>query len=132
MDLENSKNSLTEMIKELEDKIDIEFKEGIRKINLQFDELFKIMFGGGNASLEVIREKIRRKGSGALSEAVQDLGILDTVNEGLEPPDPFLEGEEGIDISVELPHKKTKGLVMLSGGERALTSIALLFAMSTG
>ena len=40
------------------------------------------------------------------------------------------DGEEGIDIFISLPNKKTKGLVMLSGGERALTSIALLFAMS--
>jgi chromosome segregation protein len=29
-----------------------------------------------------------------------------------------------------LPRKKVKGLMMLSGGERALTSIALLFAVS--
>jgi len=38
--------------------------------------------------------------------------------------------EEGIDINVSLPRKRTKGLEMLSGGERALTSIALLFAVS--
>ena len=40
------------------------------------------------------------------------------------------EGPEGIDINVSLPRKKVKGLMMLSGGERALTSIALLFAIS--
>ena len=40
------------------------------------------------------------------------------------------EGEEGIDINVNLPRKKVKGRMMLSGGERALTSIALLFAIS--
>jgi len=40
------------------------------------------------------------------------------------------EGDEGIDINVNLPRKKIKGLMMLSGGERALTSIALLFAIS--
>ena len=40
------------------------------------------------------------------------------------------EIQEGIEIQVSLPHKRTKGLIMLSGGERALTSIALLFAMS--
>ncbi len=40
------------------------------------------------------------------------------------------QGEEGIEISVSLPRKKIKGLTMLSGGERALTSIALLFAVS--
>jgi chromosome segregation protein len=41
-----------------------------------------------------------------------------------------LETEEGVDIEIALPHKKIKGLMMLSGGERALTSIALLFAIS--
>ena len=40
------------------------------------------------------------------------------------------ETEEGINIEVILPKKKIKGLMMLSGGERALTSIALLFAIS--
>ena len=40
------------------------------------------------------------------------------------------ESEEGLDIEVSLPRKKIKGLMMLSGGERALTSIALLFAIS--
>ena len=38
--------------------------------------------------------------------------------------------EQGIDINVSLPHKKVKELHALSGGERSLTSIALLFAMS--
>ena len=40
------------------------------------------------------------------------------------------EGPEGLDVNVSLPRKKVKGLMMLSGGERALTSIALLFAIS--
>ena len=38
--------------------------------------------------------------------------------------------EEGVEISISLPHKKVKELQALSGGERSLTSIALLFAMS--
>ena len=37
---------------------------------------------------------------------------------------------EGIDISVNLPNKKIKALMALSGGERSLTSVALLFALS--
>jgi chromosome segregation protein len=40
------------------------------------------------------------------------------------------ETEEGIDISIAIPHKRVKGIQMLSGGERALISIALIFAMS--
>ena len=38
--------------------------------------------------------------------------------------------EEGLDIKVNLPKKKIRGLMMLSGGERALTSLALIFAVS--
>ena len=40
------------------------------------------------------------------------------------------EIESGILINVSLPKKKVKELHALSGGERSLTSIALLFAMS--
>jgi chromosome segregation protein len=39
--------------------------------------------------------------------------------------------EQGVDIEVKLPSKKVQELAMFSGGERALTSIALLFAMSS-
>ena len=38
--------------------------------------------------------------------------------------------EKGIEINVSLPHKKVKEINAFSGGERSLTSIALLFAMS--
>jgi chromosome segregation ATPase len=119
-DLEISKASLLTMIKELDERINIEFKSGVQKINDEFNELFRLMFGGGEAKLEIVREKIKRKKN-------EDESDLDSIDELL-PEE--AEGEEGIDISVELPHKKTKGLMMLSGGERALTSIALLFAMS--
>ena len=40
------------------------------------------------------------------------------------------ESEEGVELAVSLPNKRVKGLNMLSGGERALTSIAVIFAMS--
>jgi chromosome segregation protein len=40
------------------------------------------------------------------------------------------EQKVGIEITVSLPRKKVRGLQMLSGGERALTSIALLFAIA--
>ncbi len=40
------------------------------------------------------------------------------------------ESQEGVEVRVNLPKKRISSLDMLSGGERALTSIALLFAMS--
>jgi len=117
-DMEQSSISLSSLIKELEEKLNLEFKLGIDKINIAFTEFFKKMFGGGHASLKVVREIKRRRGD--LSELEEDL------EGGLKEE----EYEEGIEIDVSLPFKKTKGLMMLSGGERALTSIALLFAIS--
>jgi len=114
-DLEISIASIETIIKELEERLDTLFKDGIRKINERFGEFFALMFGGGTASLSIVREKKRKR---ALEE-----GELPDANEDE-------EGEEGVGIEVSLPRKKIRGLEMLSGGERALTSIALLFAIS--
>ena len=121
VDLENSKQSLNNLIADLDARIDVEFKEGILKINAQFQNYFSLMFGGGSAALNVIREKRRKKKS--------DTDLAAAFSEGEETFEEE-DGEEGIEISVNLPRKKVKGLMMLSGGERALTSIALLFAIS--
>lgn len=128
-DLDRSAVSLKDIIKELEGFITNEFKEGVNKINTQFQEFFSSMFGaGGHAGLLVIREKKKKKNS--------DTNISELLNgssdEASEIPDESEEeeGEEGVGIDVSLPRKKIKGLTMLSGGERALTSIALLFAIS--
>lgn len=117
-DLIASAGSLQTLIKELTEKLDFEFKEGVRRINTQFEEFFKLMFGGGVASLTVVRPEKRKQ------NAEEDL-----LAEG-DMPAEEVETEEGIEIRVSLPHKKIRGLEVLSGGERALTSIALLFAIS--
>lgn len=119
-DLVKSVESLNIIISELDNRLNQLFKDGINKINHEFNRFFMLMFGGGSASLEVVKEvKKKRKKMGEL-----DVELTETTDD--EEP----EAEEGIDINVALPHKRTKGLMMLSGGERALTSIALLFAMS--
>ncbi len=114
LDLEKSATALTELIKELEMRLASEFNSGLEKINQEFRKLFVSMFGGGEAGLILIKE-----------EKVED-ELLD------EPVSAQGSGEarEGLDIKVSLPKKKIRGLVMLSGGERALTSIALIFAVS--
>jgi chromosome segregation protein len=122
IDLEKSAESLTVLITDLETKLDTLFSDGIEKINKQFKEFFALMFGGGTASLSISREKKRKRIS------AEELAML---GEGIpEDDEPEEEGELGVGIEVNLPRKKIKGLEMLSGGERALTSIALLFAMS--
>ena len=122
-DLTKSIESLQKLIVDLKEKIDIEFKEGVKKINVEFQEFFSLMFGGGHGSLSIIVENKKKK-----IEEFTDSEDLNEVGE--------LEGKEdvvfenGIEINVSLPHKKVKELHALSGGERSLTSIALLFAMS--
>ncbi|MFT5281024.1 MAG: chromosome segregation ATPase [Flavobacteriaceae bacterium] len=103
-DITKSITSLHQIISELEVRLKTEFKEGLEKINKQFHEFFVSMFGGGNALLSLVEIK-GKKGDDE-------------------------EIEEGIDVNVSLPNKKSRDLHMLSGGERSLTSIALLFAMS--
>ena len=125
-DLQASSDALGAMIAELTDKLDVMFKEGIRKINLEFEKFFRLMFGGGEARLDIVKEERRRRRKSADADG-EEGGLGDAMTGETEDEEPI---QEGIDIHVALPHKRTKGLMMLSGGERALTSIALLFAMS--
>ncbi len=120
-DLEKSAETLVELIKDLKEKLDVEFREGVEKINNQFNDFFVLMFGGGKAQLKTIKIKKRKKKS--------DFDLEPGVPSE-EDIDEKSSDELGIDVEVALPNKRTKGLQMLSGGERSLTSIALLFAMS--
>jgi chromosome segregation protein len=119
-DLNASVESLRLLINGLKETLDVEFKEGIEKINNQFQEFFVLMFGGGAAHLSVVTQLKRQRNS--LSDEDLDEEIIDEPAES--------EIEQGIEINVTLPQKKVKDLHMLSGGERSLTSIALLFAIS--
>lgn len=121
-DLIRTQESLRALIEELNEKLNTEFRDGVSRINKQFSDFFRLMFGGGVAELMVVKiEKRRRKDT--------DIDLSD-IPGGAVPDEEEGEDEEGVDVSVSLPHKKIKGLQMLSGGERALTSIALLFAIS--
>jgi chromosome segregation protein len=121
-DLEQSIVKLESLIAELAEKLNVEFAAGIEKISTEFNRFFMLMFGGGSANLLRIKPKVRKKKS--------DLeGLLGDGEEGEEGGEDE-DAEEGVDIDVKLPNKRVRGLEMLSGGERALTSIALIFAMS--
>lgn len=119
-DLNKSIELLENLMEELQEKIDVQFKAGIEKINKEFQRFFELMFGGGSASLSLIRKPMRA-GRGPDAE--------ENTEEEEDLPEDAL-AEEGIDINVSLPRKKAEDLHVLSGGERSLTSIALLFAMT--
>ncbi len=96
-DVEKSKKRLISLIAELTDKMSCQFREQFNKINLNFNDTFRELFGGGKAELII------------------------------EDPTDILESN--IDIKLQPPGKNVKRLDSLSGGEKGLSAIALLFAI---
>ena len=97
VDLESTMAKLRKIISDMTNIMKEQFKEKFEMINKNFAEVFKELFGGGNASLT------------------------------LEDKDNILEC--GIEITVQPPGKKLQNMMLLSGGEKAFTAIALLFAI---
>lgn len=118
VDLEASHQKLIDMIAELEREIDVRFKDGLKHINVALGNFFTKLFGGGEAKLTIDEPKRGRAKKEDLDDEEEE----------------FVDEEEemyaGLSISVSLPRKKVRGLEVLSGGERALTSIAMIFSMS--
>lgn len=96
-DLIKAEEALIEIINELDTEMKLQFKKQFEAINKQFDQVFKELFGGGKADLEL------------------------TDNEDVL--------EAGIRINAQPPGKKLQNIMQLSGGEKALTAISLLFAI---
>jgi len=98
-DLVVAEDNLIKIIKELEDGMKKQFSEKFEDIKAQFDIVFQKLFGGGRGALELSIE--------------EDVDML----------------ECDIQIIAQPPGKNLKNMMQLSGGEKALTAIALLFAI---
>lgn len=109
-DLEAALRDLRLLIKELDETIERDFENGFNKIKEEFNNYFRIIFGGGKGVLRYV--ELRNQNTEAEDEKEND------------------EREYGIEIDVDVPRKRIHSIAMLSGGERALTSIALLFAIT--
>lgn len=96
-DLVESEQALRKIIEQLDDEMRKQFNEKFEQIKEQFDIVFRQLFGGGKANLEL------------------------TVDEDIL--------EAGIRINAQPPGKKLQNMMQLSGGEKALTAISLLFAI---
>jgi chromosome segregation protein len=118
-DLSKSAEGLAGLIADLDEELTKTFAEGLAKVNHSFGEYFAVMFGGGGAKL-VLEEFDAEPDEEEESENFEE----ETETKKKK------QGKPGIEISVHLPKKKVQSLMQLSGGERALTSIALIFAMS--
>ena len=115
-DLAKSASGLGALISDLDTELAKHFSEGLAKVNASFGEYFALMFGGGSARLTL--------------EEPEEPDELDEDAEEEVVDEKEKEQRLGIEIAVNLPKKKVRSLMQLSGGERALTSIALIFAMS--
>ena len=96
-DLIQAKETLENIIQELDDGMRRQFSEKFADIQREFDKAFKDLFGGGKGSIELVEGE----------------DIL----------------EAGVQIISQPPGKKLQNMMQLSGGEKALTAIALLFAI---
>lgn len=119
-DLNKAITSLNKIKKELDEKIKNEFLTNFNKINQEFERYFKTLFKGGTAKL--VLEELKEK---QLEKTDKNLELKENQEEEIEE-----EKEEWmIEILARPPGKKIKTLETLSGGERALTSLALIFAI---
>jgi len=125
-DLRGAIDSLMKIIGELDGIIKKQFDTAFGKINDEFEKYFKILFGGGKAQL-TLKKEIK------VDEEIAAEGEEMSMEEK-KPASPAgkSKGEEfiaGIEVEATPPGKRLKGISMLSGGERALTSIALISAI---
>lgn len=95
-DLIESRDDIINMISNIENEMKETFKEAFQKIQIRFNEIFKVLFNGGEAEVKLDSSDILTA---------------------------------GIDIIARPPGKKLKSIALLSGGEKAMTAVALLFAI---
>ena len=96
-DLVEAESTLMKIIEELDTAMRKQFRERFEEICVEFDKVFKQLFGGGKGTLELM----------------EDEDVL----------------EAGIRIIAQPPGKKLQNMMQLSGREKALTAISLLFAI---
>ena len=96
-DMIEAEESLMKVIDELDEGMRAQFTAKFEEIKVEFDKVFKELFGGGRGTIELVE-----------GEDILEAGIL---------------------IISQPPGKKLQNMMQLSGGEKALTAIALLFAI---
>ncbi len=124
-DLHKAAEDLYVMIEELDSVMEKRHSQAFKKIKKEFSRYFAILFEGGKAELSEIYGDIQEDEEESLFQSVGD---IDTEVE-VETQSRKKNILTGIEVTACPPGKKIKNLAALSGGERTLTSIALLCAI---
>ncbi|OGE74016.1 MAG: hypothetical protein A3C49_04470 [Candidatus Doudnabacteria bacterium RIFCSPHIGHO2_02_FULL_42_25] len=122
-DLEGGVTDLRSVIEELDQIIKKQFDEAFGKISKKFEEYFRILFNGGRAQMTLLRAQANGEEEEVLPEEDEE-----PVVDGLKKKKGTMQ-IVGIEIKATPPGKKLATIAALSGGERALTAIALLCSM---
>ncbi|MEN8252506.1 MAG: AAA family ATPase [Patescibacteria group bacterium] len=134
-DLTDAIKQLKEVIKEMDEKIHKAFVSAFKEINEEFTKYFRILFNGGNAKLKKIDVDVtpRKRKEDEVQGDVEGIEILQDEEDDEEFEEETnkraIKTEVGIEIVASPPGKKVKHLSLLSGGERSLTSVAMLLAI---
>lgn len=116
-DLKQGSQDLKGLIKELTQEIEKTFEKSLIEINKDFNRYFRLMFSGGSAKLE----QIKKQKVSSFNQEEEDLES--------QTKEEFQDSYWGVEIKVEIPKTELKSLEMLSGGEKTLVAISLLFAI---
>lgn len=98
-DLTNSKKEIHKVISHIDELCEARFHNMLEEINLRFSKVFPIIFEGDQAEAQLILKEDEES------------------------------GEAGVDILVRPPGKRPQSVTLLSRGEKALTSICLIYAL---
>jgi chromosome segregation protein len=115
-DMEQASANLRAVILELDTTMRRQFEETFHAVNERFQRHFTTLFSGGAARLELTAP--RRP---AAEDDDDDESEAKVPAKGV--------GVGGVEVYVQIPGKKVQDLSLLSGGERAMVSAALLFAL---
>ncbi len=134
-DFTKTVDSLQKVIKELDLMIKDQFDKEFKAIAANFEKYFKILFNGGAARIIKVMDALGEDGEEAAENGeTENKKKEDQPNLNDLKKIKFLQkhnatGLAGIEIQATPPGKKIKSITMLSGGERALTAIALICAI---
>ncbi|MGC4031725.1 MAG: chromosome segregation protein SMC [Tepidisphaeraceae bacterium] len=123
-DLRQAKDELEKLIDEINRESSVRFAETFNAVREHFKELFRQLFGGGSADIFLELEVEDREAmKAAAAEAGGDLKSVPVMRKTVDPLD------AGIEIIAKPPGKKPVSITQLSGGEKAMTCIALLMSI---
>ena len=136
-DLRAAIKSTEKVIDELDEQIRQQSETSFATINAEFQKYFKVLFNGGSCSLvKMTQDDVAKETKINLDRAMDDVAkgkveedFEESVSDIQARVTERREAVAGIDIQATPPGKKLKSLGLLSGGERALTSIALVSAI---